>query len=473
MRGSTSPAAAGAALLAWLICGTASAADRPARLAQAVEQRDLVLAQKLLSQRVDVNERQGDGASALHWAVHWDDARMVDRLIRAGADVNAANVYGVTPLWLACMNANAQTAERLLDAGANANAALRAGETVLMRAARTGNPRIARALLAHGANVNARESVQQQTALMWAVAQGHGEVTRILLESGADPRARSTSGFSPLLFAARSGDIASARVLLDAGVDVNEGAPDGASPLLIAVASAQEDVARLLLERGANPNQADTLGYAPLHATVWKPSAKEGLVRAHASVALVDALLSRGADPDARMVKDPPAVPGSYFFQQGLVGATPYWLAAKSADVDIMRALAKGGASITLANKDGNTPLMVASGLGQASGPGSVPEKALFEAVRTAIELGGDVNSLNANGQTAAHGAAGAGFDAIIRLLAEHRAKLNVKDKRGQTPIAVARARNASETVSLLKSLGAEDASSPEASGSAAPKIPR
>ncbi len=415
MRGSTSPAAAGSVLLAWLICGTASAADRAAQLAEAVEQRDLVLAQQLLSQRVDVNERQGDGASALHWAVHWDDAQMVDRLIHAGADVK----------------------------------------------------------LAHGANVNARESVQQQTALMWAVAQGHGEVTRILLESGADPRARSTSGFSPLLFAARSGDIASARVLLDGGVDVNEGAPDGASPLLIAVASAQEDVARLLLERGANPNQADKLGYAPLHATVWKPSAKEGLVRAHASVALVDALLSRGADPNARMVKDPPAVPGSYFFQQGLVGATPYWLAAKSADVDIMRALAKGGANITLANKDGNTPLMVASGLGQGSGPGSVPEKALLEAVRTAIELGGDVNSVNANGQTAAHGAAGAGFDAIIRLLAEHRAKLNVKDKRGQTPLAVARARNASETVSLLKSLGAEDASSPEASGSAAPKIPR
>ncbi len=461
--------------MAWLIGGTASAADRPAQLAEAVEQRDLVLAQKLLSQRVDVNERQGDGASALHWAVHWDDTQLVDRLIHAGADVNAANVYGITPLWLACMNANAQTAERLLDAGANANAALRAGETVLMRAARTGNPRIARALLAHGANVNARESVQQQTALMWAVAQGHGEVTRILLESGADPRARSTSGFSPLLFAARSGDIASARVLLDGGVDVNEGAPDGASPVLLAVASAQEDVARLLLERGANPNQADRLGYAPLHATVWKPSATEGLVRAHASVALVDALLSRGADPNARMVKDPPAIPGSYFFQQGLVGATPYWLAAKSADVDIMRALAKGGANITLANKDGNTPLMVASGLGlgQGSGPGSVPEKALIEAVRTAIELGGDVNGVNANGQTAVHGAAGAGFDAIIRLLAEHRARLNVKDKRGQTPLAVAQARKASGTVSLLKSLGAEDPSSAEANGSTAPKIQR
>ena len=99
---------------------------------------------------------------------------------------------------------------------------------------------------------------------------------------------------------------------------------------------------------------------------------------------------------------------------------------------------------------------MVAAGLGQGSGPGSVPEPALAEAVRTAIELGGEVNGVNASGQTAAHGAAGAGFDTIIKLLAERGANLNMKDKRGQTPLAVAEARNATETVALLKSLGAE-----------------
>jgi ankyrin repeat protein len=435
--------------------GSATAAAQTAPLADAVERRDSARAQQLLAQRTDVNAPQGDGATALHWAVHWDDLQLIERLIRAGAAVDAANVYGVTPLWLACLNASAQAAERLLEADANANAALRTGETLLMRAARTGNPRLAKALLAHGAKVDARERVQGQTALMWAAAQGHGDVSRILIENGADPRARSATGFTPLLFAARSGDVISARALLDAGVDVNDAAPDGATALLVAVASAQEEVAQLLLARGADPNRADTLGYTPLHATVWKPSAKAGLFRERASVALVEALLARGADPNARMTKDPPAVAGSYFFQSGLVGATPYWLAAKGAYVDLMRTLAGGGAHVTLSNKDGNTPVMVAAGLGQGSGPGSVPEKALIEAVRTAIELGGDVNGVNANGQTAAHGAAAAGFDAILKVLAEHGANLNVKDKRGQTPLAAAQARNASETVALLKSLGA------------------
>ncbi len=465
--------ATGAVVLAIVTVAGAAAADDTARLADAVERGDRALADQLLTQRADVNGRQGDGATALHWAAHWDDVETADRLIDAGADVNAANDYGVTPLWLACVNGNAGMAERLLNGGANANAALASGETVLMQAARTGNARLVKALLARGADVAARESTQKQTALMWAAAQGHGEVTRVLLENGADAGARSDGGFTPLLFAARSGDIESARALLERGAGLDDAAPDGSTALLVAVASAQEDVAQLLLERGADPNRADGIGYAPLHATVWKPIAKEGLFRSHGSPGLVGALLAHGADPNARIVKDPPLVPGSYFFQQGLVGATPYWLAAKAGSVEVMRALATGGADVALANKDGITPLMVASGLGQGQGPGSVPERTLLEAVRTALELGADINAVNRSGQTAAHGAAGVDFDDIIRLLAGRGADLSVTDKRGLTPLGAARARNAAATVALLTSLGAEAAASPAASVPSASPAPQ
>ena len=75
---------------------------------------------------------------------------------------------------------------------------------------------------------------------------------------------------------------------------------------------------------GADPNRVDSIGYGPLHATVWKPSAKEGLFRAHGSPAMVKALLAHGADPNLRIAKDPPALPGSYFFQQGQPALTPF-----------------------------------------------------------------------------------------------------------------------------------------------------
>lgn len=432
-----------------------------ARLADAVERRDHAAITQLLRQRVDVNATQGDGATALHWAAHWDDIATADRLIKVGANVNAANEYGVTPLWLASTNRNAEMAERLLAAGASANAALHTGETVLMTAARTGDARIVKALLARGAKVSGAEQVHQQTALMWAAAQGHAEVVSVLLEHGADVRARSGTGFTPLLFAARGGDEASVRALLDKGASIDDPAPDGSTPLLVAVASAQEAVAMLLLERGANPNQMNDIGYGPLHATVWKPSAKEGLVRSHGSPALVRALIARGATVDARIAKDPPVVAGSYFFQVGLVGATPYWLAAKAGSRSVMSVLAAAGANREAANTDGVTPLMVASGLGQTQGPGSVPERTLLEAVRAALDLGAKVDATNTNGQTAAHAAAGLAFDSILTLLAERGANLNLKDKRGQTPLAAARARNATETVALLRSLGAQDADTP------------
>jgi uncharacterized protein len=439
-----------------LVWGVASGAAADTRLADAAEHKDRAVVQQLLRLRASVNGRQGDGATALLWAAHWDDLETADRLIKAGADVNAANEYGVTPLSLACKNRNADMAERLLAAGANANATLQTGETVLMTAARTGNARIVKALLARGAKTSAIERTQGQSALMWAAAQGHGDVVEVLIEYGADLRARSATGFTSLLFAARNGSVDTVRALLDKGAAINETTPDGSTPLLVAVASAQEPAARLLLDRGADPNLASDIGYTPLHATVWKPSAKEGLFRANGSPALVGALLAHGAKVDARIAKDPPAVPGSYFFQSGLVGATPYWLAAKAGNVDLMRVLAKGGADLNAANKDGVTPLMVASGLGQTQGPGSVPEPALLEAVRTAIELGGTLDSTNAAGQTAAHAAAGLGFDSILKLLAERGANLNAKDKRGQTPLGAAQARNAAQTVALLKSLGAQ-----------------
>jgi ankyrin repeat protein len=433
---------------------TGTAAGDP-RLADAVERRDRAAVEALLSQRIDVNAPQADGATALHWAAHWNDDDTADRLIRAGANVNAANENGVTPLSLACENASAAVVTRLLAAGANANTALPTGETPLMTAARTGSAGAVAALLAHGADVAARERTRGQTALMWAASQSHPAITKALIEHGADVRARSAGGFTPLLFAARQGDVESARLLVDAGAGINDPAADGSTPLLVATASNQEAVAQWLLTRGADPTLANGIGYTPLHAVVWKPSAKEGLIPPNGSVALVKALIAHGAAVSARLDKDPPALPGSYRFETGLAGATPFWLAARAANPDVMRALAASGSDIELGTRDGTTPLMVAAGVGQPQGPGSVPERALLAAVEAAVALGAKANATNAAGQTAMHGAAGLGFNAILKVLAEHGANPAAKDRRGQTPLDVAMRRKDAlqSTIELLTSL--------------------
>jgi ankyrin repeat protein len=435
-----------------------SAAERDLRLVDAAERHDTEAVRALIRQHVDVNAPQPDGATALQWAAHWDDIDMADILIRAGAVVDAANDHGATPLWLACTNGNAVMTKRLLAAGANANAALPTGETPLMAAARSGNLDLVNVLLEHGAAVNAKETKSEQTALMWAVAQGHPAVTRALVANHADVRLRSAGGFTALLFAARQGDTESARSLIAAGAEVNEAAPDGSTALLVATASAQEATAFFLLEKGADPNLADSNGYAALHAVVWKATAKVGLVRPNGTSALVKALLAHGANPNVQIAKDPPPLPGSYIYGSGLTGATPLWLAAKAADTAVMRALVEGGADLQLGNKAGTTPLMVAAGLGQTQGPGGVPESRLLDAVKVAVELGADLNAVNDTGQTAVHGAASAGFNTIIQVLADGGAKLDVKDKRGQTPLALTGRRNSDlrTTADLLRTLTGE-----------------
>jgi ankyrin repeat protein len=489
------------------------AAGADARLIKAVRSKDVSTVRALIKQRIDVNAPQGDGATALHWAAHVDDVAIADLLIRAGARAAVVNENGFTPLHLACTNRSANMVERLLSAGADANAASINGETVLMTCARSGEPRAVKALLVKGARVNVKEKAHSQTALMWAAAQRHPEVTELLIEAGADINARSLTyaqtvvgeqtqrfgreelnytvlrgGSTPLLFAARSGDTLSARLLLAAGAKVNDALPDGTSALVLAAHSGHGDTAALLVEKGANPDAADS-GYTALHAAVLR-----------SDLELVQALLARKANPDLRTTKGTPLRRDTTDFNlpATLIGSTPYLLAARFLEPEIMKALAAGGADLTLTMRDGTTALMLATGASSGNGStrrgialidGAVlePESAVLKAVAAAIDLGADVNAANQAGDTALHASATRGHNTVVQLLADKGAQVNAKNKRGLTPLAslmpsnaavrrrgaaitaaaiadddnanepVARQPNHPTTIALLKKLGATE----------------
>ena len=434
-------------------------------VATAAERQDWATIQSLIQDGADINAGQPDGATALHWAVHWNDQETVAALIEVGAEVNLVNDLGVPPLWIAVDNGNTEVAIRLIDAGANVNARLHTGETIIMTAARNGLRVVVSRLLREGADVRLAEHEAAQTALMWAAAGGHADVVRLLAESGADIQSRTTRGFTALMFAAQTGDVATARLLLEAGADLEGRALDGSTPLLVASRSidalagidwriipsesGHQDTALFFINQGADVTVTDNRGRTALHAAVETRR-----------IALAKALIEVGAKVDAQFRTPPPPLRGDYISRNSFKGASPLWLAARDANLEMMRLLLDASADPFLPNAYNVTPLMIASGLGEndARRP---QDHLVVDAVRLLLDLGADVTAANRAGQTALHGAASMWEDGVIQLLIDHGADVNAEDQRGRTPLYLVEYGNANapseSTAELLRQLGATE----------------
>jgi uncharacterized protein len=429
-------------------------------LSEAAKNGDKDSLRSLLQKGANVNATEGDGSTALHWASYRDDLEAVDILLRAGAKINVANDLGATPLWTACQNGSEAMVRRLLAAGANPNAKLQVGETPLMMASRVGNPKVVEQLLVKGADPNVR-AARGQTALMWAVAQEHPEVVKVLLAHGADVRAHSEAwtdvmavvphGYldynraiphgndTALLFAARTGDLASAKLLVAAGADVNETDAWGISVTALAAHSGFTDFVEFLLDKGADANAAKA-GFTALHEAIMRRDER-----------MVSALLAHEANPNTPLQTWTPIRRSSrdYNFEPELVGATPFWLAARLTEPNVMRMLLKYGADAKFVHRSekvvdtsaagarGNpfehrkevvTPLMAAVGIGGGGPPWVEIEKSrrealTLESVKMLVELGIDVNAANTDGRTALDAAKASKFDSVIAYLTEKGAK--------------------------------------------------
>ncbi|MSV34743.1 MAG: hypothetical protein EXQ47_03995 [Bryobacterales bacterium] len=444
-----------------LSAGSLFAANVDSRLAYAAKARNTAGVRTLLQQKVDVNSAQVNGMTALHWAAYQDDLETAKLLVAAGANAKALNRYGVTPLSSACENGNGAMVELLLKAGAAANTTLPGGETVLMTAARTGKVPAIKALLAHGANPNAKEPRTGQTALMWAAAEGNAPAVEALMEGGADRRAREFGGFTPLLYAIREGRAEVVHVLLKAGVDVNEKTQNlfrprqqsrnsippkpGTNALALAVVNGHLSLASELLDAGADPNSIEQ-GWTPLHALTWVRKAGAGDNQpppqgsgTMTSRELIKKLVDKGANLNVRM----PRNSSVGMTRLNTKGATPFFLAARTADAEMMRYLAQLGADPKIPNDDGSTPLMAVAGLGTRSpGEDAGTEPEVMEALQVALELGNDINAVDAKGETAMHGAAYKDLPGAVEFLAAKGARIDIwnkKNKMGWTPLWIAR----------------------------------
>ncbi len=434
-------------------------------------QRDAEAVLRVLQNGADVNGKQPDGATALHWAAYHGDVKLAEALLQAGADPSVANRNGSTPLWLASIRGDAAMIATLLDAGADPNEELPLGRRPLMLAARSGVVDAVRVLIERGADPNAKESQRGTTALMQAADQGHAEVAKYLIEHGADFAAVS----APVM---RDGRTAALGQAGDPRIEVRRQTivsiceqdnpdldvlkalvQDGATDEM-----SKDSVLEEFVNSGAEQNRENicskfergNLGFAVVAGVSDRrfangpPGQREpdggeltALVYAArtGSIEVAKVLLEAGADVN----------------QTTRYGWSPLLAATHNQNYQMAKFLIENGADVNLANKGGWTPLYLATDNRNIEGgdyPTRTPDMDTLEFIKFLLDSGADPNAriiestetrtvftnqwLDEEGATAFLRASQSGDLPLMKMLIEYGADPHINTALNITPLAVA-----------------------------------
>jgi ankyrin len=422
----------------------------------------------LIEAGADVNARERSrGTTALMWAVAQKNAKAVEVLLAAGADHSAKSGGAGLPRNYLAQRVNVRAVEEAQRRHQRAIAAGRTYEQQLEwefennvdlggsrnafvpdRArgggARTGGPGAA----PPAATAPSPAGPAAPAPAATPAPAGRGRA------GGAAPAAASAApaddddtevvvaglvgsgggGLTPLVFAAREGDLESARLLVKAGANINQQTEYGWTPLLTAVNNRNYQLAQFLVEQGADVNLPNKGGWTPLYLASDNRNIEGGdypVPKADLDhLQLIELLLQKGANPNLK-VKDNTLTRTiftmQWFFEDG---ATPFVRAAQSSDTALMSLLLKHGADPKVVTAGGDNALTAAGGIGWVDGVTyERSAKENVEAVRMLLDLGLDPNHANNEGRTALMGAALKGRVEVIELLVQRGARLDARDR--------------------------------------------
>ena len=233
---------------------------------------------------IDVNAKDGRGATPLHSAVFYSRAAIVATLITAGADVSAENTFGFTPLHRAASSygratiAGRATIVAMLIAGTRVDLDRRDNErhSLLHKAAKANSWIIVRELVRAGANVDVLDA-KFSTPLHHAARNNAVEAIAELVKGGANLEAKdeivhvrgvAIGGMTPLHYAAENPSSDALVVLLNGGANLEAQDALGLTPLHIAAIKGGREIASELIERGANINAVSKMGITPMEHAV-------------------------------------------------------------------------------------------------------------------------------------------------------------------------------------------------------------
>ena len=398
-------------------------------------------------------------------------------LLDRGADIDVQTQGTNSTLMYAANSGLVQMVELLLTYGADTKPSDHNGYTALHLAPR-GTPKISQLLVKHGADLNTRSN-EGYSALHYASGYCHGggeveDTVRMLLELGADIHSKSDSGETALVRAASAGYYRTVQVLIEHGADIHARDKLGRSVVFSALEShyvqpdRQPEVVSLLLDHGADVNLQDSTGETVLARAAAK--ALSGTVKVildhkpHIDTrnGAGDTALTLAAAADTIVRLPERWVEKAAFLQFAADRKT----AAVEKNLEVIKLLLNHGASVDLKNKAGDTALTLAAAEGK------------LDAVKLLLEHGADINTSNGAGDTALTLAAASrrreylggncGDEellmpatvernlSLIKLLLNHGASVDLKNKAGDTALTLAAAKVKLDAVKLLLNHGAK-----------------
>ncbi|WP_005036163.1 ankyrin repeat domain-containing protein [Holophaga foetida] len=358
-------------------------------------------------------DAKGDGPKPeLYQAISRDDTARAKAAIASGADVNAIYDRDTMLLW-ALRNKREGIAKLLLQSprlDVNKRGVLYDDfsdweRTPLIQSAHMGQAEIVGLLLQRGAKVNARDRVdnapelQGNTALIKAAQRNHDKAIEVLLTQGKgiEVDAQTKDGLTPLWFIAEWGNLASLNLLYKHGAKINITNNFGQSVLITTALHKEYNVLDYLVANGANINQVDQGGHTPL-------------------MTLIPQMGPNGKHREAGVR-----------FMEKFITFKP--------QLDLQKLMPKGG---------GYSALHLAARFGAV------------DAIRLLLDNGATIDLKSvAMGDTPLHATAIAHQIDAAKLLIQRKAKVDIFDKSGATPLIVAVYQADEEMVKVLIDGGA------------------
>jgi len=265
--------------------------------------------------------------------------------------------------------------------------------------------------------------------LHWAAYRGNTELVEYLISKGSDINFEDSHGTTPLVFAAGNGLLNSGvcDAFFKAGINPKQKYNDGANLLLMAIPFDKDlTLSDYLITKGLSFKDIDNNG-----KTAFDYAARTG------NVVLLKKLVTKGVKPtdNALLVatqgtrrETTPLEAYKYLVEE--VKLKPafttksgenvlYFLAGKQNQTEIINYFLSKGVDANQVNKDGNTPVMIASG---------ARETAVLELLLPKVK---NINLQNLKGESALTMAIRSGTPEAVALLLNKGADVNVKDKDG------------------------------------------